>query len=86
MNATFVVYIDESGDEGFLFGKGSSDYGFAEERYSRLLKPVVYHRQGSYMGYGIKFWPKEIQDNPTKGINLKWLEDYVGSGTQEPTR
>ena len=26
MSATFVVYIDESGDEGFSFGKGSSEW------------------------------------------------------------
>jgi hypothetical protein len=26
MAATFVVYIDESGDEGFSFGKGSTDW------------------------------------------------------------
>jgi len=26
MSATFVVYIDESGDEGFSFGAGSSDW------------------------------------------------------------
>ena len=26
MSASFVVYVDESGDEGFSFGQGSSDW------------------------------------------------------------
>lgn len=32
--------------------------GYTESRYLRMLKPVVYHHQSRYMGYGLKVWPK----------------------------
>jgi len=34
-------------------------YGHVEDRYVRILKPTVYHHQGSYLGYGVKFWPAD---------------------------
>lgn len=37
-----------------------SRVGFTEDRYVRMLKPVVYHHQGRYLGYGIKFWTREV--------------------------
>ncbi len=36
-----------------------SQYGFTENRYARMLRPVVYHYKGTYLGYGLKFWPRE---------------------------
>ena len=36
MSASFVVYVDESGDEGFAFGRGSSDWF--------VLSAVVTHK------------------------------------------
>lgn len=33
--------------------------------YARILKPVVYHYNGRFAGYGIKLFPKEcIAGNP----------------------
>ncbi|HUT73818.1 MAG TPA: DUF3800 domain-containing protein [Armatimonadota bacterium] len=145
MNHTFVVYVDESGDEGFSFGRGSSDWfvlaavvtrkardlqvvklvdrarrqlgkpdkkplhfrdlkheqrlpyvaeiadavassfyyavqrtqhGFTEDRYARMPKPVVYHREGRYLGYGLKFWPREVDDVLKGEAAFEWVGTY----------
>jgi len=44
---------------GTYYAVQRTQYGHTEDRYIRMLKPVVYHRQGRYLGYGIKFWPRE---------------------------
>jgi hypothetical protein len=37
-----------------------SQYGFVEPRYARMLAPVVYSRKGWHVGYGLKFWPRDV--------------------------
>jgi hypothetical protein len=37
-----------------------SRYGFVEPRYARMLKPVVYSYRATYLGYGLKFWPRDM--------------------------
>lgn len=34
-----------------------SNYGFTEDRYIKMLKPVIYERNGKYESYGIKIFP-----------------------------
>lgn len=57
---TFVVYIDESGDEGFRFNGGSSKW-------------FAYNRSGQFVGYGIKFWPREAGDEMLKTKSFEWI-------------
>jgi hypothetical protein len=45
---------------GTYYAVRRTQYGHTEDRYVRMLKPVVYHHQGRYLGYGIKFWPREV--------------------------
>lgn len=68
-----VIDIDgiEAHDHGSRFGMQLSDictsglmaalepdfYGNVEPRYARMLKPIVYHRNGNYMSYGTKMFP-----------------------------
>jgi len=52
-----------------------SDYGLTEPRYLTILKSAVYRRNGSYIGYGLKFWPKEVQHLIDKDPNLKWVQE-----------
>lgn len=33
-------------------------YGNCELRYAETLKPIIYHRKGNYLSYGVKFVPK----------------------------
>jgi hypothetical protein len=55
----------------------SSQHGFTENRYARMLKPVTYRWRGQYLGYGIKFWPREVHDLLESDERLAWVgEDY----------
>ncbi len=46
----------------FWYAVEQSQYGFNEPRYAQMLKPVVYQRKGTYLGYGLKFFPRDIMD------------------------
>jgi hypothetical protein len=48
-------------------------HGFNEDRYVRMLKQVVYHREGKYLGYGIKFWPRETDEMLKGEESLRWV-------------
>lgn len=70
---------------GFFYAVQPSAYGFREDRYARLLRPVVYHRHGAFIGYGVKLWPKESEDLVRTEKGFEWLNAYTGSGAQDPT-
>ncbi len=44
-----------------FYGVQESQYGFVEPRYAELLKPVVYRGKGGWLGYGLKFWPRDVR-------------------------
>ena len=58
---------------GFFYAVQPTQYGYTEARYARMLKPVVYHRRGTYTGYGIKFWPYEVEDLLATEKHLEWV-------------
>ncbi|MGD0650331.1 MAG: DUF3800 domain-containing protein [Verrucomicrobiia bacterium] len=35
-------------------------YGDVEDRYAKLLWPTVYRHKGTFLGYGLKFWPDDL--------------------------
>jgi len=39
----------------------SSQYGEVEEKYAMLLQPTFYRHKGKAIGYGVKFWPEDIE-------------------------
>lgn len=54
-------------------------YGFTEDRYARMLKPILYNYRdrGSYRGYGLKFFPREAEKLIETDARLKWVvEEY----------
>jgi hypothetical protein len=51
-----------------------SKYGYTENRYTQMLKPVVYHRRGRYLGYGLKFWPREVETLLTTDERFAWVQ------------
>ena len=57
---------------GTFYAVESSRVGFTEDRYVRMLKPVVYHHDGRYIGYGIKFWPQQAERMVATEENLAW--------------
>jgi hypothetical protein len=36
-------------------------YGDTEDKYARLLLPVCYRHKGALLGYGLKFWPGDVE-------------------------
>ncbi len=55
-----------------------SPYGYTEERYARMLQPRVYHRRGRYLGYGLKFWPGEVESRLQTAPELGWVREVYG--------
>lgn len=52
-------------------------YGFTEDRYARMLKPIVYNNRGRYRVYGLKFFPPPAEKLIETDPRLKWVvEDY----------
>jgi len=76
------LMITDSVASGFFRAVEPSQYGYTEDRYARMLKPVVYNHKGRFLGYGLKFWPPD--DKLLE--RMAWLGEYEDSGTQEPTR
>lgn len=56
------LQISDAVASSFFYAVQPSRYGFREDRYARMLKPVVYHDRGRYHGYGVKFWPREVEE------------------------
>lgn len=57
----------------FYFGVQQTPLGFTEPRYAQMLKPVVYHHSGQHLGYGVKFWPREVAELLDKEKTLQWV-------------
>ena len=80
------LQIADAVASGFFSAVQPSRYGYTEDHYARLLKPIVYNRKGLFQSYGLKFWPAAsynlLINQETKG----WLTEYEGPGTQDPTR
>lgn len=55
-----------------------TEHGYTEDRYVRMLKPVVYKHDGDYLGYGLKFWPREVAALLNTNKNLKWVREEFG--------
>ena len=61
----------------FYYAVQKTQHGFTEDRYVRMLKPVVYSRRGHYIGYGIKLWPRDIDEALKHDQSLNWMRiDY----------
>ena len=69
----------------FFYATQASQYGFTEDRYARMLKPVVYQHRGRYVGYGLKLWPREVEARLGGEERLAWIrqeyETKAGSGS-----
>lgn len=60
---------------GFFFGVQLSQYGFVEDRYVRMLHPLMYKHSGRYAGYGLKFWPRETEMLFKTQSHMAWLRE-----------
>ena len=57
----------------FFYAVQPSRHGFTEDRYARMLRPIVYHHRGRYLGYGIKLWPREAEHRLQADERLAWI-------------
>lgn len=71
------LQIADAVASSFFFGIQVNQYGFAEDRYARMLKSVVYNHRGRYNGYGLKVWPRECEPMIKTESHMVWLvESY----------
>jgi len=61
----------------FYYAVEASQYGFVEDRYARMLRPVVYRHKSRYIGYGLKFWPRDAMPMLTEG-RYAWIGEQYG--------
>ena len=69
------LQIADAVASSFFYAVQPTQHGFTEDRYARMLKPVVYHREGRYRGYGLKFWPRETDELLKSTEYLKGIGD-----------
>lgn len=55
------LQIADAACGAFFYAVQPTQYGFTEDRYARMLEPVVYRSKGQWRGYGLKFWPGEAE-------------------------
>jgi hypothetical protein len=68
------LQIADAVASGFFKAVEPSQYGHTEDRYARMLRPVVYNRQRCYQGYGLKFWPREAA-GALGTPHFRWLQE-----------
>ncbi|MBC7871712.1 MAG: DUF3800 domain-containing protein [Chitinophagaceae bacterium] len=73
---TMGLQIADAVASGFFFGLQMNQYGFAEDRYGRMLKSVVYSNKGRFNGYGLKIWPGEGETLIKNESHLVWLKEF----------
>jgi hypothetical protein len=72
------LQISDAVASGFFRAVEPSQYGYTEDRYACMLRRVVYHHGGSYTGYGVKFWPREVDELLRRQDRFRWVKDVYG--------
>lgn len=52
-----------------------SKFDTTEHRYVKLIKPILYKQRGSYLSYGIKFFPA-MTDSMKQESRFHWLKEF----------
>lgn len=68
------LQIADAVASGFFKAIEISRLGFTEDRYVRMMKPIVYRHEGNVLGYGIKIWPRDFDFKMDERFN--WLNLY----------
>ena len=59
----------------FYYAVTINRYGEAEDKYARLLLRTVYQHKKVKLGYGLKFWPEEMEKLKSANPHIAWLAD-----------
>jgi hypothetical protein len=68
------LQIADAVASSLYFAVQQTPLGFTEPRYAQMLKPVIYHRAGQHLGYGLKFWPRETTELLNSEKTLEWIK------------
>jgi hypothetical protein len=60
----------------FFYAVEASRLGFTESRYAEMLRPVVYQRNGRRLGYGLKFWPRDVDELIRSDDRFRWARGW----------
>lgn len=72
------LQIADAAASSFFYAVNPSRYGHIEPRYAIMLKPVIYNHRGDFMGYGLKLWPREVDEIIRENRKLGWIsEEYL---------
>lgn len=55
---------------GFYAALNPNPFGDTEHKYARLLLPMCYRHTGTLLGYGLKFWPNDLESLKKKNPQL----------------
>lgn len=64
------LQIADAVASGFWNALNKNRYGFSEDRFARMLKPIVYDHNGQYHSYGLRFYPKP------NTLDYEWINEY----------
>lgn len=67
------LQIADAVASGIFFAVNINNYGEAEDRYLRMLAPTIYRHKKTAVGYGLKFWPEDLD---SLGGGLPHLEVF----------
>jgi hypothetical protein len=59
----------------FYYAVTVNRYGEAEDKYAKLLLPTVYRHKDVKLGYGLKFWPEDVEKLKSANPHLAWVAD-----------
>jgi hypothetical protein len=70
------LQIADAVASGFFKAVEPTTYGHTEDRYARMLRSVLYRKDESCQGYGLKIWPQPAEGTAA-GNRLVWIREIV---------
>ena len=72
------LQIADAVASGLYAAVTANRFGDAEDRYARLLSPTFRGYKGTVRGFGLKFWPDDLDLIKTKSPHLAGLSEWIG--------
>lgn len=73
------LQVADAAASSFFYAVNFNRYGEVEDRYAKLLRPTIYRHKDVILGYGLKFWPEEIEKLKSVNPHLAWFTEGVES-------
>ena len=70
------LQIADAVASGVYFSVNLNQYGETEDRYLKHLAPTLYRHKKTALGYGLKFWPEDVDSLAEALPHLKIFQDY----------